>query len=157
MAIHIGLPTKPCLFARKLITARRGLYASPAYPAAMGTPLTPQDLSQHRCLSVSASEPATGVLHRGDQTEEVVVHGPVQTNSPGMVLRLAADGLGISAVDEVMTASHRAQGELVPVLPDWSIRPVPVYAVTATNVHPVKTRVFLDFVQEALKGFGMAG
>jgi DNA-binding transcriptional LysR family regulator len=155
VAIRIGLPTEPYLFARKLITARRGLYASPAYMVERGTPFTPQDLGQHRCLSVSTGEPAPWVLHRNDQTEEVVVHGPVQANSPGMVLRLAAAGLGIAAADEVMASPLLARGELVPVLPDWSIRPVPVYAVTATKVHPVKTRLFLEFVQKALKGFGV--
>lgn len=156
VAIRIGMPTEPYLFARKLITARRGLYASPAYLAEVGTLHAPQDLGLHRCLSVSAGEPAPWVLHRGDQTEEVVVHGPVQANSPGMILRLAAAGLGIAAADEVMAASHLARGDLVPVLPDWSIRPVLIYAVTATKVHPVKTRIFLDFVQKALKGFGVA-
>ena len=39
---------------------------------------------------------------------------------------------------------------------DWLISPVPIYAVTATKVHPVKTGLFLDFVQKALKGFGIA-
>lgn len=73
-----------------------------------------------------------------------------------MVLRLAAACLGIAAADEVMAASYLDRGDLVPVLPDWSIRPVPVYAVTATKVHPVKTRLFMDFVQKALKGFGVA-
>jgi DNA-binding transcriptional LysR family regulator len=72
-----------------------------------------------------------------------------------MVLRLAAAGLGIAAADEVMAANYLDRGDLVPVLPGWSIRPVPVYAVTSTKVHPVKTRLFLEFVQKALKSFGV--
>lgn len=150
VAIRIGLPAEPYLFARKLITARRGLYASPAYLAEMGEPQAPRDLGHHRCLSVSTGEPAPWILHKGEQTEEVVVHGPVLANAPGMVLRLAAAGLGIAAADEVMAANYRDRGDLLPVLPDWSIRPVPVYAVTATKVHAVKTRLFLDFLQSAL-------
>jgi LysR family transcriptional regulator for bpeEF and oprC len=55
-----------------------------------------------------------------------------------------------------MASPYLAQGDLVAVLPDWSIRPVPIYAVTATKVHPVKTKLFLDFVQTALKAFGVA-
>jgi DNA-binding transcriptional LysR family regulator len=156
VAIRIGMPREPYLFARKLITARRGLYASPAYLAAAGTPLTPLDLAVHRCLSVSSGEPLPWVLHRGDATEEISVRGPVQANAPGIVLRLAAAGLGIAAADEVMASPYLAQGDLVAVLPDWSIRPVPIYAVTATKVHPVKTKLFLDFVQTALKAFGVA-
>lgn len=156
VAIRIGMPTEPYLFARKLITARRGLYASPAYLATSGTPQSPEDLAVHRCLSVSVGEPALWVLHRGDQTREVAVHGPVRANAPGMVLRLAVAGLGIAAADEIMAASLVASGQLVTVLPDWSIRPVSIYAVTATKVHPVKTRLFLDFVQIALRDFGVA-
>jgi DNA-binding transcriptional LysR family regulator len=55
-----------------------------------------------------------------------------------------------------MASPYLAQGDLVAVLPDWSIRPVPIYAVTATKVHTVKTRIFLDFVQKSLKVFGAA-
>jgi DNA-binding transcriptional LysR family regulator len=155
VAIRIGMPAEPYLFARKLIMARRGLYASPAYLALTGTPDAPQDLAAHRCLSVSAGDPAPWVLHRGDETVEVAVRGPVQANAPGMVLRLAVVGLGIAAADEVMASTPVATGELVSILPDWNIRPVPIYAVTATKVYPVKTRLFLDFVQAALKGFSI--
>jgi DNA-binding transcriptional LysR family regulator len=156
VAIRIGLPREPYLFARKLIVARRGLYASPGYLAAEGAPQTPGDLANHRCLSVSLTEPAPWVLHKGQEIDEVVIRGPVQANSPGMVLRLAAAGLGIAAADEVMASPYLPRGELVPVLPDWSIRPVPIYAVTATKAHPVKTKLFLEFVQKALKDFGVA-
>lgn len=153
VAIRIGMPREPYLFARKLITAQRGLYASPDYLAGSGMPATPQDLRRHRCLSVSSGDPEPWVLHRGDRTEEIAVQGPVQVNAPGMVLRLAAAGLGIAAADEIMASGLLATGQLTPVLPDWSIRPVAVYAVTPTKAHPAKTRLFLDFVQAALRAF----
>jgi LysR family transcriptional regulator for bpeEF and oprC len=63
--------------------------------------------------------------------------------------------LGIAAADEVMASTPVATGELVSILPDWNIRPVPIYAMTATKVYPVRTRLFLDFVQAALKGFSI--
>lgn len=154
VAIRIGMPNEPYLFTRKLISARRGLYASPAYLAAEGTPQAPQDLTRHRCLSVSLGEAAPWILHWEDQAEEVAVRGPVQANSPSMVLRLAAEGLGIAAADEVMASLHLSRGDLVRVLADWTIRPIPIYAVTATKAHPAKTRLFLDFVQAAMRGFG---
>ncbi|WP_297508477.1 LysR family transcriptional regulator [uncultured Caulobacter sp.] len=154
VAIRIGTPQEPYLFARKLISARRGLYASPAYLAAAGAPLTPIDLTRHQCLSVSSGQAEPWVLRRGEERAEIPVRGPVQANAPGIILRLAAGGLGIAAADEVMASAYLARGELVTVLPDWSIRPVPIHAVTATKVYPVKTRLFLEFVQAALKGFG---
>jgi DNA-binding transcriptional LysR family regulator len=155
VAIRIGLPTEPYLFARKLITAQRSLFASPAYLAGSGTPETPQALLKHRCLSVSTGDPAPWILHQGDRTEEVAVHGPVQVNAPGMVLRLAAEGLGIAAADEIMASGLVATGQLSRVLPDWSIRPVSVFAVTATRLRPAKTRLFLDFVQASLTRFDL--
>ena len=156
VAIRIGMPTEPYLFTRKLMVAHRGLFASPAYLAACGHPKSPQDLLEHSCLSVSMGDPAPWVLHRDDATEEVAVRGPVQANAPVMVLRLAVAGLGIAAADEVMASPHLERGDLVPVLVDWSIRPVPIYAVTATSAHPVKTRLFLDFVQSSLRDIGGA-
>ena len=74
-----------------------------------------------------------------------------------MVLRLAAAGLGIAAADEVMASSFLASGELQRVLPDWTIRAIPIYAVTATKVYPYKTRLFLDFVQAALRRVSAGG
>jgi hypothetical protein len=55
-----------------------------------------------------------------------------------------------------MASSLVASGQLVTVLADWLIRPVSIHAVTATKVHPVKTRLFPDFVQTALRDFGVA-
>ena len=91
--------------------------------AAHGKPATPQDLAAHRCLSVSSGEVAPWVLRRGEDIKEVDVQGPVHANSPVMVLRLAAAGLGIAAADEVMASSFLASGELQPVLPDWTLAP----------------------------------
>lgn len=154
VAIRIGMPREPYLYARKLITARRGLFASPVYLSARGHPDLPGDLSNHSCLSVSLGEPAPWVLHRADRTEEVPVRGSLRANSPGMVLRLAAEGLGIASADEVMASSYLQEGRLVPVLPSWSISPVPVYAVTATKAHPIKTRLFLEAIQAELARYG---
>lgn len=154
VAIRIGMPREPYLFARKLITARRGLFASPGYLVAHGHPEQPSDLTSHNCLSVSVGEPAPWVLHHAARTEEVAVRGMVQANSPGMILRLAAEGLGIAAANEVMAAGYLQDKRLAPVLPGWSISPVPVYAVTATKAHPNKTRLFLDAIQAELASYG---
>ena len=50
VAIRIAAPEASSLIARKIAPARRVLCAAPDYLKKHGTPKTPDDLAQHRCL-----------------------------------------------------------------------------------------------------------
>lgn len=154
VAFRIGMPQEPYLYTRKLVTAGRGLLASPAYLAEQPAPTSPEELSLHACLFLSGqSGEQRWVLHQDADAREVTVQGQIQANTPGMVLRLAQEGMGIAVADEVMAAPYLQAGLLVRVLPDWVIAPVTIYSVTASRVLPTKTRLFIDHVQAALKRF----
>ncbi|MNI83650.1 LysR substrate binding domain protein [compost metagenome] len=91
------------------------------------------------------------MLHSGDKVERVQVSGRLSANNVGMLGRLAGQGLGITPL-LVFDAMERAikQAGLVRVLPDWSLTPLPLFALLPSRMLPAKTKAFLDFIQPRL-------
>ena len=66
----------------------------------------------------------------------------------------ALNGMGIALQPEAVLADDLAAGRLVPVLPEWSLMPSPMYLVYASYRHPTaKLRTVIDFL---LERFGVA-
>lgn len=97
--------------------------AAPRYLERFGTPLIPQDLHAHQCLTYR--RPTDGSLYRWEferdgKTLEVAVNGPLVVSDPEMLTRVAQDGAGIAYV-----FGHHAQrlldeGTLVQILAEWT-------------------------------------
>jgi DNA-binding transcriptional LysR family regulator len=157
VSFRVGMPHDPTYLARKLIDARRSVFASQGFLDARPPLTDPDDLRALPCLSVGGSEgPVTWVFRRGADRRDVTVEGPVVANTPGMVLHLAAEGVGVAAADEIMAAPLVESGRLVHILADWSIAPVPIYAVTASKLQPLRVRLFIEHVRAALRRFAPA-
>jgi hydroxymethylglutaryl-CoA lyase len=64
---------------------------------------------------------------------------------------LGVAGLGILALPNYMAQAHLAQGELVALLQDWRLEPMPLYVAFPPNRNvSAKLRVFIDWVVELL-------
>ena len=102
---------------------RMAVVASPDYLAAYGTPQTPGDLEEHRCIGYRMR--AHGKLvpwwfARGGREVEVKVNGPLVFNEPELALDAAVGGLGLAYVMEDRAAAFLAGGELIRLLEDWT-------------------------------------
>jgi DNA-binding transcriptional LysR family regulator len=71
-------------------------------------------------------------------------------NNMGMVQRVAVLGLGIAMISDDMACSEVQSGRLQPILPEWSLPAVPIYAVTTSRLLPAKIRVFIEFLMNKL-------
>ena len=155
VALRMGqLPDSP-LVARLLARLGGGLYAAPHYLAAHGQPRTPQELAQHECLlfqTAAAAEAGRWALHRGAQQALVAVRGRVTGDNIGLIVRLAAAGLGVAALPDLLAQPEVAAGRLQKVLPQWQTPEQPLHALTATRLLPAKTRAWLDFLKASLPG-----
>lgn len=152
LVLRFGKQPDSNLVARQVVLMEHRLYASPQYLALHGTPRTPADLGHHECLRPAMSDAASHwILHSGTKIERVAVSGRLAANNIGMLSRLAGQGLGIAPllfVDRIdRSASSHA---LVPVLPDWSLTPLALFALLPSRTIPAKTRAFLDFIQPRL-------
>jgi len=156
LALRIGpLPAAPSmLVARQIAVLQRHLYAAPAYLKHAPPLKQPQDLVAHvMCIAQAANRQGELVqtLYRGDEAIEVATSTRYVLNNVGLSRALAAHGVGIAAMDAHLAGDEVASGRLVRVLPEWSLAPVPVHAITDTRMLPARTRLFIDFVRAKLR------
>lgn len=149
-AIRIGPLPDSALIARPLAPYRLMICASPDYLARRGTPVTPEDLSQHDCLSFS---PAALVHWRLTDTQDdicrVPVSGRLQVNN-GQALRVAAlHGLGIVLQPAILLQADVQAGRLVQLFATHTLpsRPMSVVYLPDRYRSP-KLRSFVDFLVE---------
>lgn len=99
--------------------------ASPAYVAAHGRPLHPQDLLAHDCINrrlVTAGGLYAWEFEKDGKELRVRVEGRLTLNDEATMVDAALDGLGIAYIPEDMAAPHLESGALVVLLDDWSPR-----------------------------------
>lgn len=97
--------------------------AAPAYLAEQGTPLEPDDLMRHRCISYRHT--SSGTLHRweferdGVNIQRSVPSGFI-TNDVDVMRDAACAGIGVSCLIADQAAACLASGDLVEILPGWA-------------------------------------
>lgn len=149
LAIRFGELPDSRLSARKLMSNRRFLCASPAYLDAHGAPQTPAELARHACILHRQNDDAYGIwrLARGRHVETVKVRGTLSSNDGDVVLGWALDGHGILIRSEWDLAKYLESGRLRAVLPDYTLPTADLYAVyPARRNQPARVRAFIDFL-----------
>jgi DNA-binding transcriptional LysR family regulator len=142
------------LTTRHLIDLGIGLYAAPSYLQRRGRPDDPRALAKHDILVLlGGGTPIPWKLEKGGEIIPTDVKPRrVAANSYELLFRLAMLGAGIAAMPDLFAAPHAAAGELMRVLPDWTMRPATVRAVfPSRQLMPRKTRAFLDAMLSFLK------
>ncbi len=101
---------------------RMAAVASPDYLARHPAPLTPHDLTQHRCINLRF--PTLGGLYvwefeKDGRELNVRVDGQLTFNDRGRIIEAALDGFGIGFLAEDSVLGLVAEGRLVRTLEDW--------------------------------------
>lgn len=154
--IRGGTPADPALVARPLAALPIGFHASPGYVQRFGLPTDPRALQGPDHHMVGFLSPRSGrarvfVAQRGDERVEVQGRYTVGFDDGNAYLAAALAGLGVVALPSYMAEPHMARGELLPVLPDWQLPPMPMHVMFPPNRHmSQRLRVFIDWVVEAL-------
>lgn len=121
--VTIGPPTNTSLIAHRLGRYRMLACASPAYIAAHGTPLVPDDLSRHRCLAFSnphSRRYREWTFTKDGKVQTKSVSGCLNINHAESLMELAIGGAGIVLLSTFVTAEARRTGQLVPVLAEYA-------------------------------------
>jgi DNA-binding transcriptional LysR family regulator len=154
LAIRFGALPDKRLNARRVMSNRRFLCASPLYLQRHGVPLGLGDLTRHRCIVHRQNDEAHGVWRfytgEGDEHSEVVkVHGALSSNDGDIVLGWALDGHGILVRSEWDLAKYVESGRLKIVLPQYRLPSADlfVYYLNRRN-QAARVRVFIDFLVE---------
>jgi DNA-binding transcriptional LysR family regulator len=120
--IHLGeFIERDMIAVRVSAEQRAAIVASPGYFASNPKPMTPRDLTHHRCINFRHG--SAGVyrweLDKGKQSLAVAVNGPLIVDNVELLIRAAVDGVGLAFMLEEHAAPHLASGALVRVLDDW--------------------------------------
>ncbi|MFD4836139.1 LysR family transcriptional regulator [Achromobacter sp. NPDC058515] len=154
LAIRFGeLPDKR-LSARRVMTNRRFLCASPLYLKTFGTPSTLADLANHRCIIHRQNDEAHGVWRftRAGQAEVVKVAGGLSSNDGDIVLGWALDGHGILVRSEWDLAKYLESGRLRVVLPGFTLPSADLFVYYPQRRNQAaRARAFIDFLVEAFQ------
>jgi LysR family transcriptional activator of dmlA len=148
LAIRFGALPDNRLAARRVMSNRRFLCASPLFLQRHGAPQTLADLARYPCIVHRQNDEAHGVW-RFDNGEVVKVHGALSSNDGDIVLGWALDGHGILVRSEWDLARYVESGRLTIVLPQYALPSADlfVYYLSRRNL-AARTRAFIDFLTE---------
>jgi DNA-binding transcriptional LysR family regulator len=153
VVFRIGELSDSSLIARPLAPYRLALCAAPSYLAQCPAPQTPWDLQHHECLGFSHTELRTHWTFDGPGGRVVVpISSRLIADHGEPLLCAALSGVGIILQPYELVQKALQNGELVPLLPEYSVptRPVHVMYASGQRLTP-KLSSFLDF---AIAAFG---
>jgi DNA-binding transcriptional LysR family regulator len=147
LAVRIARLKDSALIARRIVTVRHLVCASPAYLDAHGRPATLDDLAAHHGIVYSyKDEDAYWTFRDG------VVARPearLRLNNGDVIREAAIGGAGLAYLPSFVTAEAIARGELEIVLPGQEREPIAMHAVFPASQHvPARVRLFIDFLVE---------
>jgi DNA-binding transcriptional LysR family regulator len=148
LAFRLGALKDSSLVARRVLTYRHQLVASPSYLKGCKPPTGPQDLLDHRLLTFSHWKPENSwtFIHKNGVDKETLTFQPhfSMNDYTGLAPALAA-GAGIGELPPVVQPGLIREGRLVEVIPDWRFRTYDLSLVQVGNRHITKPcRLFKD-------------
>lgn len=154
VAIRINDAQVENVIAKSLMPCKMVICAAPVYLEKYGVPLSPGELSAHRCLAHTAKndKPYTWYFNSGNHSFTWPNNGPFISNDGNALKTAALKGVGLFLIPEIMVESYLANGELVRVLEPFLPPPRPVHLIylpEARNLPKIKS--FIGFVCDRLK------
>ena len=152
VALRMGTLTDPALTVRRLARCRRLVLGSPVYLARAGEPSTPSELVAHESVIYDrGGGGSVWTFRRGDVETSVTVRGRVRVTAAEGVRAAVFAGLGLAIASEWMFEPELRQGTVRPVLQDWKLPPIDLWAVFPSGRRATaKARAFVSFMQRQL-------
>lgn len=164
IAVRIGELPDSSLIARPIGMSRRELLAHRSYlrhlPKGIKPPRSPDDLGQHNCIVYTETSmrnawrlsAGPGASDPEGTVRIVKVEGNLQTDSSEVIRTSVLAGMGIGYAPSWLFEDEIAHGEVIRVLPDWSVRS-PIHVVMPQERrHSVKVRAFSDHLAQGWGG-----
>ncbi|MBN8507872.1 MAG: LysR family transcriptional regulator [Burkholderiales bacterium] len=150
VALRLGTVRDAALISRRVGWMDQGLFASARYLERRGAPAQPSDLVGHDCIFVGGGKSsATWRFEReGSRALSVTVRGRFSVNNHALMRTLAERDIGIAALAPSLCREAIGAGRLMPVLGDWTVPRLGVFAVTTSRLQSAIVRAFVDFVAE---------
>ena len=153
LAIRVGNLEDSSLIAKKLLSCRRVVCATPAYLDANGRPQKPEDLKDHNCLSYLGVEEGKSwpFMVNGKEYWQSV-SGQFQADNGDLLHKATLRGCGVTMQPTFILGDSIQSGKLEVVLEDYEGDPLNVYAIYQhTRNLSSKVRTLIDHISEDFK------
>jgi DNA-binding transcriptional LysR family regulator len=152
LVFRLGALKDSSLVARRILTYRHLLLASPAYLKSCEPPKKPRDLLSHRLLAFSNWKPDSTwtFIRKGGKDKESLRFEPylAMNDFAGVASALLAGG-GIGELPPVVQPNLVRDGRLIEVMSDWRFRTFDLSLVHLGNRHISKPcRLFKEFATQ---------
>jgi DNA-binding transcriptional LysR family regulator len=158
VAIRLGPLADSSLLSRSFAAVRVSAFASPAYLAARGTPMRPEDLHGHDCVNFryqTSGQTMRWTFKVGSRTIELTPEAAIVVDVSDAVVEVLAAGGGIGMAAWWIAAPYVERGLLVPVLTEFSVERSTVTAVwpESRRASP-NVKAFIAFLEEVFPSPG---
>lgn len=128
------------------------MIASPSYVERRGTPKAPAELVQHDCIFGPTEAPTfPWEFKQGANKISVKVDPRCSFASAEALIACAREGLGIAQASAFMCKKELVSGQLITLLPEFTLAPVDIHAVFPAGRMPSpKLRSFTEFLYGVL-------
>ncbi len=151
LAIRITRRLEPLDVARRIGSSHLMVVASPEYLRRHGEPRHPRELARHECLIYLTAQQEGWPFLVDGVTEVFPVRGRMRANNGDALLDAAIRGLGITAQPSFLTAAVVEAGWVQPILRDYPMPELGIYALLAGNRYvPQRVRVLIDYLAERI-------
>lgn len=150
LAITPFFPNISYYTSQKLFSASLGLYATPTYIKEHGVLNHPNDLQYH-CVFI----PKFGnilfnkwIMKNGEEEFPVEINPFFVYDSTMVAEEMVLNNVGVSLLFTQQAAAKINDGNLLPVLPNYSVRDMSFYLIKPNNIQNSKVSLFIDFLHK---------
>jgi DNA-binding transcriptional LysR family regulator len=153
LAVRIGTLPDSSLKAVKVSAVRRVVCASPDYLARHGTPVAPEDLAHHACVTFTGlGNPDRWTFSEQGAVKVVAIRSRLAVSTAEAAIDAAIAGLGVTRILSYQAAAARSSDLVRSILEQFEPAAIPVSLVyDGQGALPLKLRAFLDFATPRLK------
>jgi len=153
LRVRTSLDDDPNLVIRQFEKIEQHLFASQGYLNEFGDLKTPEQLSEHKILSMAEEHTEQFLILQNEQQQQkkIRINPTVMGSDLNMLAQLAASSCGITLLPDNVVQQYVKRGELVRVLSDWKTAHGIFHLVypSRRGLLPA-VRVFIDYLVEHL-------
>lgn len=153
LRVRTSLDDDPNLVIRQFEKIEQHLFASQGYLNEFGDLKTPEQLSEHKILSMAEEHTEQFLILQNEQQQQkkIRINPTVMGSDLNMLAQLAASSCGITLLPDNVVQQYVERGELVRVLSDWKTAHGIFHLVYPSRRGLLPTvRVFIDYLVEHL-------
>jgi len=154
LGLYLGELPESSLVARTIADTETIICASPEYLAQLGPLTAPKDLANLDVVKIGEGmqDETFEFIHDSGEHTSVKVKPSIVTNHISAAMNCIIQGAGVGIVPMFMAGEYILSGRMIPILPDWKLKPEPISVVYPSRQYlSLKVRHFIDFLVKEIE------